>query len=280
MKYKSLIVLFSPVLMTACLTQSPQIQPTITPEWHRNGWELVWHDEFDGETINPENWLFNTGDSGWGNNEWQYYTDRPENARVEDGMLIIEARQENYLGSDYTSARMITQYLHSWTYGRVEARMKLPTGQGVWPAFWMLGDDIDQVSWPKCGEIDIMENIGDPNIIYNTLHGPGYSGGNGVGGSHVFSGVGLNEDYHIYALEWKPIEIRWYFDDNLTLILTPDNVPGEWVFDHPFFILLNLAIGGNWPGYPDESTVFPQRLYVDYVRVYRESNFSVEEDKE
>jgi len=256
-------------MISACANSEKKATPTLTPEWERQGWELVWQDEFEGEAINLKNWLFNTGASGWGNNEWQYYTDRLENARIEEGVLSIEARQEDYLGSKYTSARMITQYHQSWTYGRVEARMKLPTGQGVWPAFWMLGEDIDKVGWPQCGEIDIMENIGEPDTIYATLHGPGYSGGDGVGTPYSLPGTALHQDFHVYALEWEPGEIRWYLDDQLFQVLTDQDIPGDWVYDHPCFIILNLAIGGNWPGYPDETTVFPQRLSVDYVRVYQ-----------
>jgi beta-glucanase (GH16 family) len=269
------LVILPTLVLTAC-SMSDQ-EEFITPplEWERAGWELVWGDEFNGDTINSENWTFNTGGSGWGNKEWQYYTDRPENARVEDGRLVIEARQEIYLGSKYTSARIITQYLHEWAYGRVEARMKLPTGQGVWSAFWMLGNDIDKIGWPNCGEIDIIENIGEPNTIYGTLHGPGYSAGDGVGTSHIISETALNQGFHVYAIEWEPGEIRWYLDDHLFQKLTDGDVPGDWVYDHPFFIIFNLAIGGNWPGYPDGSTEFPQQLIVDYVRVYRDSYLAV-----
>jgi beta-glucanase (GH16 family) len=266
---KLLTLLLFEVLLTGCAGSNSAAHPTPQPEWGRAGWELIWQDEFEGEKVNLDNWLFNTGASGWGNNERQFYTDRPENARVEDGLLVIEARQEEYLGSKYTSARMITQYRHSWAYGRVEARMKLPTGQGIWSAFWMLGEDIDQVGWPACGEIDIMENIGEPDTVYGTLHGPGYSAGDGVGLSYRYKGSALHEDFHVYAVEWSEGEIRWYLDDELFLVLTERDVFGEWVYDHPFFIILNLAVGGTWPGYPDETMVFPQRLYVDYVRVYQ-----------
>ncbi len=267
---------FVGLFFTGCRQSKIEVSPTPTPGWQREDWELVWGDEFNGETISTENWLFNIGGTGWGNNELQYYTDRLENVRVEDGILIIEARQETYLGSKYTSARIITQYMQSWTYGRVEARMKLPMGRGVWSAFWMLGDDINKVGWPQCGEIDIMENIGEPDTIYGTLHGPGYSRGDGVGSFHKKTGTNLTEDFHVYAIEWKPNEIRWYLDDNIYQILTDADIPGKWVYDHPFFIILNLAIGGNWPGYPDETTIFPQRLYVDYVRVYKDPTLSVE----
>jgi beta-glucanase (GH16 family) len=196
---------------------------------------------------------------------------------LEDGILVIEAREEDHRGSNYTSARIKTQYLQSWTYGRIEARMKLPTGQGVWSAFWMLGDDIVSAGWPKSGEIDIMENIGEARTVYGTVHGPGYFGGDGVGSPFSVSGAPLHEDFHLYAIEWSPGEIRWYVDDALSNIVTDEQVPGPWVYDHPFFILLNLAIGGVWPGYPDETTQFPQQLLVDYVRVYRDPTLSIED---
>ncbi|ABY34306.1 MAG TPA: glycoside hydrolase family 16 protein [Chloroflexus aurantiacus] len=240
-------------------------EPTPTP----SPWTLVWSDEFESETLNPQNWLFDKGAGGWGNNELQYYSNRPENIRIEDGVLIIEARNEEYMAWEYTSARIKTHYLQSWTYGRIEARMKLPVGgKGIWPAFWMLGENIATARWPNCGEIDIMENIGNPTVVYGSVHGPGYSGGNAITKSFV-SAVDLSADFHIYAVEWEADEIRWYVDDQLYHTLRREQVPGEWVFDHPFFLILNLAVGGNWPGYPDETTVFPQQLLVDYVRVYQ-----------
>jgi beta-glucanase (GH16 family) len=235
-------------------------------------WLLVWSDDFDGEDINAENWTYDIGGSGWGNAELQYYTDRPENTRIEDGELVIEARreEERIQGREYTSARLKTQGLQTWTYGRIEARMQIPTGQGIWPAFWMLGDNITTVSWPGCGEIDIMENIGsEPGMVHGTVHGPGYSGANGVGNSYPHpEGEAFADDFHVYAIEWEPEEIRWYVDDAHYGTVTIDDVPGEWVYDHPFFLILNVAVGGHWPGYPDETTVFPQQLRVDYVRVY------------
>jgi beta-glucanase (GH16 family) len=241
-----------------------------SPEWEREGWTLIWHDEFDEELIDTSKWEIEIGGHGWGNNEWQFYTDRLENVRVEDGLLIIEAREERYIRRNYTSGRLKTQGLFTFTYGRVNARMKLPYGQGIWPAFWMLGESLKDVGWPRSGEIDIMEHIGrKPTHIYGTVHGPGYSAGGGVGHFTTFPEGSLSENFHVYAIEWEPDEIRWYVDDNQFFKLTPEQVPGEWVYDHPFFILINLAVGGNWPGYPNESTVFPQFLYVDYVRVYQ-----------
>jgi beta-glucanase (GH16 family) len=257
---------------TPAPTSSPSPVPSPTAEWDRPGWEILWQDEFEGEELNLKNWTFDLGGNGWGNQELQAYTNRPENVRVENGMLVIEAREEPEFigGRNYSSARIKTQGMHAWRYGRIEARLKLPYGQGIWPAFWMLGEDLDRKGWPAAGEIDIMEFIGrEPDHIYATVHAPGYSGGNGRGSSMIVSTDTLKNDFHIYAIEWEKDEIRWYFDDQEYFRLTPADVPGEWIFDHPFFIILNLAVGGTWPGYPDETTEFPQFLYVDYVRVYQ-----------
>lgn len=261
----------SPTL-SPTLVPEPTSEPTPepTPEWEREGWTLIWGDEFDGEVLDPSRWEAEIGGHGWGNNEWQFYTARPENLRLEDDHLVIEARDEFFVRRNYTSGRIKTQNLFSFTYGRVEARMKLPFGQGIWPAFWMLGEDIARNPWPASGEIDIMEHIGrQPRHIYGTVHGPGYAGAGGIGHFTTFPDGTLSEAFHTYAIEWEPGEIRWYVDDEQFFKLTPQQVPGEWVFDKPYFILINLAVGGNWPGYPDDSTVFPQFLLVDYVRVYQ-----------
>jgi beta-glucanase (GH16 family) len=254
------------------LTPEPTLEPTPepTPEWEREGWTLVWQDEFEAEELDASRWEAEIGGHGWGNNEYQFYTSRPENLRLEAGHLVIEARDEFFIRRNYTSGRIKTQGLFSFTYGRVEARMKLPFGQGIWPAFWMLGEDIGTNPWPASGEIDIMEHIGrQPRHIYGTVHGPGYSGSGGVGHFTTFPDQTLSEEFHVYAIEWEPEEIRWYVDDEQFFKLTPAQVPGQWVFDKPFFMLINLAVGGHWPGYPDDSTVFPQFLTVDYVRVYQ-----------
>ena len=253
-------------------TPVPSPIPSPTPEWERSGWNIVWHDEFEGTTLNLNDWTFDIGGGGWGNQEWEAYTSRPENVRVDDGMLVIEARKEEELirGREYSSARIKTQGRQEWMYGRIEARMKLPYGQGIWPAFWMLGDNIYRKGWPAAGEIDILEFIGrEPDHIYATVHAPGYSGGDGVGSSLVVPADTLKNDFHVYAIEWQENEIRWYFDDQEYFRLTPDDVPDAWIFDHPFFIIMNVAVGGRWPGYPDDTTIFPQFLYVDYVRVYQ-----------
>ncbi|NOS72528.1 MAG: glycoside hydrolase family 16 protein [Verrucomicrobia bacterium] len=245
------------------------------------GWTLVWADEFtqaDGSSPNSTKWAYDIGTSsgGWGNNELEYYTSRTNNVRIENGQLVIEARQENYLGSSYTSARLKTQGKVSWAYGRIEARIKVPRGQGIWPAFWMLGTNITSVGWPTCGEIDVMENIGkEPALVHGTVHGPGYSGGSGIGASYSLPGTGaFADDFHIFAVEWTTNRIKWFVDGLQYFSVNPASLPGgaSWVYTQPQFVLLNLAVGGNWPGFPDGTTTFPQRMLVDYVRVYAPTN--------
>ena len=240
------------------------------------GWQLVWSDEFsqgDGTAPDPARWGFDTGGGGWGNGELENYTSRTNNARIEGGQLVIEAQAENYGGNSYTSARMLTKGKGSWTYGRLEARIRLPRGQGIWPAFWMLGANIDLAGWPTCGEIDIMENIGsEPALVHGTIHGPGYSGGSGIGGSGALSNsAAFAADFHLYAVEWAANQIRWFVDGQPYFTVTPASLPNgaPWVFNQPQFLLLNLAVGGQWPGNPDGTTIFPQRMTVDYVRVYQ-----------
>jgi beta-glucanase (GH16 family) len=243
-------------------------------------WRLIWADEFDlpdGSAPDPAKWTYDLGGHGWGNNELQSHTARRENSRIEGGLLVIEARAERYVGvdgrvRDYTSARIKTQGRATWTYGRVEARMQLTAGRGIWPAFWMLGANYASVGWPTCGEIDIMENVGhEPETVYGTVHGPGYSGGDNVGGDFTLPDGGRFADhFHLFAVEWEPDSIRWLVDNRVYFQISRADLPAGalWVFDHPFFLIMNVAVGGNWPGAPDVSTVFPQRLLVDYVRVY------------
>lgn len=252
-------------LSTNCDTDETQ---TVT-----NFTDLTWQDEFDVDGApNSANWDYNIGGNGWGNNELQYYTDRFENVKVEDGMLHITAIQEDYEGSGYTSARLVTKGLFEQKYGRFEARMKLPFGKGMWPAFWLLGSDIDTNQWPNCGEIDIMENGGSqPTIVSSAVHGPGYSAGNAIVKEYEFENTRVDTEFHIYGIEWGSDYINYYVDDVLYNQITPDDVTGDWVFNKgPFFIIINLAVGGNFDGYPNEDTVFPQSLMVDYVRVYQE----------
>lgn len=253
----------------------------VGPAWAQTR-VLVWSDEFDGpgrSSPDSTKWSFDTGGGGWGNNEIQSYTSRLQNAFIDgDGRLVIRALRENYTGSDgvtrnYTSARLITKGKFSQKFGRFEARIKLPFGQGIWPAFWMLGDNIDAAGWPNCGEIDIMENIGrEPSANHGSLHGPGYSGGSPLSGIYTLpGGRRFADDFHVFTIDWEPVAIRFYVDGNLYETRTPSDVPAgrRWVFDHPFFILLNVAVGGNWPGSPDSTTVWPQTMLVDYVKVYR-----------
>jgi beta-glucanase (GH16 family) len=191
---------------------------------------------------------------------------------------VIKVLEEKYTGADgktgnYTSARLKTLGKFSQAYGRFEARIKIPQGQGIWPAFWMLGANIEKVPWPDCGEIDIMENIGkEPYLVHGTIHGPGYSGDKAIGQSHALPGEQkFFDDFHVYAVEWGPEEIRFYVDDTLYETRTPADLPkgAKWAYDHPFFLLLNVAVGGSWPGNPDATSVYPQTMLVDYVRAYR-----------
>lgn len=210
-----------------------------------------------------------TGSDGWGNNELQYYTKRADNVVVEDGMLKITAIKEAYEGSDYTSARILTKGKFAQQYGRFEARIKVPSGKGFWPAFWMLGANHETVGWPQCGEIDIMENRGsEPTIIGGSLHGPGYSGGNPVTKEYQLMSDRFDTGFHVFGVEWTEDYVNYYVDDVLYNQITRDDVSGEWVFDQPFFIVLNLAVGGNYDGAPSDDTEFPQQMLVDYVRVY------------
>jgi beta-glucanase (GH16 family) len=244
-------------------------------------WSLVWSEEFNGPNGSPvdsSKWSFDIGGNGWGNNELETYTSRPANAALEGGTLVVTTLKETFTGPDgitrdYTSARLLTKTKFTQKYGRFEARLKLPYGQGLWPAFWLLGDNIDTAHWPTCGEIDVMENIGkEPSIVHGTFHGPGYSGGGGITATYALpNGQKFSDAFHTFAVEWEPNVMRFYVDGLLYKTRTPADLPAgtAWVFDHPFFIILNVAVGGGFPGNPDTSTVFPQRMLVDYVRVYQ-----------
>lgn len=262
---------------TGIPTSTPIATPIPVPATAQEGWELVWSDEFDGDAIDPANWTYDIGGWGWGNGEAQYYTDRPQNARVENGLLVIEARQEKYEDSYYTSARLITQGLRSFQYGRIEARMKVPEGAGLWPAFWMLGNDFQRnpddpfdSNWPQVGEVDIMEYVGrEPDLIMGTVHGPGYSGAGGLGRWNRQE-YDIAGEFHTYAIEWDETGITWFYDGEPYYTLTPQDLNDrEWVFNKEFFLLLNLAVGGQFAGTIGLDTKFPANLYVDYVRVYQ-----------
>jgi beta-glucanase (GH16 family) len=232
---------------------------------------LVWEDEFDGpagQRPSAANWRFDVG-TGWGNAQLEYDTDRAENAQLDGaGNLRIIARAEPWLGSNYTSARITTAGIREFRYGRFEARLRVPTGQGLWPAFWLLGADFATVGWPQTGEIDIMEHRGqEPTVNHGSLHGPGYSGGGALTRRYTLPTGRFDTAFHTYRVDWSSERIRWYVDGQLYHEVNKGDQPGAWVFDHPFYIILNVAVGGGFVGAPDGSTVFPQELLVDWVRV-------------
>jgi beta-glucanase (GH16 family) len=273
------------IMLSACGTVAPSPSGAVLPagDGPPPAWTLAWSDEFDGAAgapVDGTKWVADTGGQGWGNKERQYYTLGAENASLDGaGRLVITARAEPssphqcwYGTCRYTSARLKTKGLLEPTYGRFEARLRIPRGQGLWPAFWMLGANIATVDWPTSGEIDVMENIGrEPAIVHGTVHGPGYSQANGISSSYTLASGAFADDFHVFAVEWVPGQIRWLVDEHEYRRITPADLPAgtTWVFDHPFFLLLNVAVGGAWPGDPDASTTFPQQMVVDYVRVYR-----------
>ena len=235
--------------------------------------KLVMQDEFDTDgALNSTIWDYEigTGENGWGNNELQYYTNRSENVTVQNGLLIITAKKESFEGASYTSARIVTK--GEQAYGRYEARIRLPYGQGIWPAFWLLGSNCGPaVVWPQCGEIDIMEYRGqEPTTIHGSVHGNGFSGGNAITKSYSLVNDRFDTGFHVFGIEWGTDYINFYVDDVLYHQITPADVPGEWVFNHPFKIIINLAVGGSFVGNPNSETVFPQTMLIDYVRVYKQ----------
>ena len=242
-----------------------------TPETYE-GMSLVWSDEFDGSTVNASNWTFEigTGTWGWGNNELQYYQE--DNTSIIDGNLVIEARRQTLESSNYTSSRLITRDKKSFRYGRVDIRAVMPEGQGIWPALWMLGSNHQQVGWPTCGEIDIMEMIGGGDGRDNVLRGTAHwnQGGTVSYGQAYTNESNLSEEYHVYSIMWDEQNIRWYFDDiNFN---TMDITPAELsAFHNNFYFIMNVAVGGEWPGNPDNTTFFPQWMIVDYIRVFQEN---------
>lgn len=263
----TVVLIFS---LTSCKKNAVQTLP-------QRSWELAWEDDFTGTSGSaPDNskWSFDigTGVNGWGNSELQYYTNRSSNASLDgNGNLVITARTENFGGSGFTSARVNTKNKFEQAYGRFEARIKTPYGPGIWPAFWLLGSDVDTNEWPLCGEIDIMEQRGqEPYINHGSVHGPGYSGGNSITKAYALMDGRFDTDFHIYAIEWGPDYIDYFVDNFLYQRITPDNVTGEWVYNHSFFIILNVAVGGSYVGFPTTGTPFPQSMYVDYVKVYNQ----------
>jgi beta-glucanase (GH16 family) len=270
--------------LAAALVAVPLVQRSSTPKAEAAAWTMTWNDEFDGaagSAPNGSKWGRDIGGGGWGNAELEYYTNSTRNAALSgDGKLIMTARNDDaggyscwYGACRYTSSRLLTAGKFTQKYGRFEANIKIPRGGGIWPAFWMLGDNLGSVGWPQSGELDIMENIGrEPNIVHGSLHGPGYSGGNSVTGQRV-NGAPFADAFHQYAVEWSPTSITWLVDNVPYLTKGPADTRGNpWVFDHPFFMILNMAVGGSWPGNPDGSLTFPQTMSVDYVRVYSGSS--------
>ena len=285
--------LASMISFTSCDTDETQTVATFS--------NLTMADEFDVEGApNSDIWSFETGTGidGWGNNELQYYTDRPENVTVQNGLLVITALKEEYTGASYTSAKLLTTGKFKQAYGRFEARIKVPGGSGLWPAFWLLGENMDVDGWPQCGEIDIMEyRRQEPTKVSGSIHGPGYSGETDPQGqvtkSYDLGNNRYDAGFHVFGIEWGPEYINYYIDDVLYNQITPSDievtpadvvytlndaveaveatdVTGDWVFNKPFYIIINLAVGGNFPGNPDDGETFPQNMLVDYVRVYNQ----------
>lgn len=235
------------------------------------GMTLAWSDEFDGATLNQANWTHETGNgqNGWGNNELQFY--RPQNTSIQDGHLVITAKKEAFGGREYTSSRIITKGKQQFRYGRVDIRASLPKGQGIWPALWMLGSNFDAVSWPACGEIDIMEMIGG-NGREKTVHGTVHWEHDGkhaqFGGEYSLSSGTLSDKFHVYSIVWDANSIRWFIDNKQYHVI--DTTPAQLdEFRRSFFFIFNIAVGGNWPGSPDATSTFPQHMIVDYVRVFQ-----------
>ncbi len=265
-KMQFLIVLVA--FLAGCKVEPKQNLP-------KRNYTLVWSDEFDG-AINslPDatKWTYDigTGSNGWGNNELQTYTKAPENVSQDgNGNLVIKVIKNPAGG--YTSARLKTEGIFTQKFGKIEARIKTPSGQGIWPAFWMLGENISAVGWPKCGEIDIMEQKGqEPFITYGSLHGPDYYGGNAITNSYRLLNGRFDTEFYTYSVEWGENYIDFFLNDNLYKRVTPSDATGEWVYTQPFFLLLNVAVGGGFAGNPTANTRFPVSMSIDYVRVYKE----------
>lgn len=237
----------------------------------RKGYSLVWADEFEGTSLNLNDWSYEIGNSGWGNNELQYYQSGNKNVTVSNGKLTITAKKESINGANYTSARIKTQGKKSFTFGRIDIRAKLMTGQGYWPALWMLGESISSVGWPACGEIDIMELVGHkPSTVVGTAHW-GLPGKNStyISRNYTLSGTDFSKEFHVFSIVWVKDQIQWFVDDQLFSTITKNDVNVNYPFNDPHFFIFNIAIGGNWPGSPDANTVFPKSMVVDFVRVFQ-----------
>jgi len=260
-----ILFVFLPLQLFASCNAASKDKTLSTVGTDTSGYQLIWSDEFNGSSVDTANWNFEIGGHGWGNHEQEYY--QAANATVSDDNLVITGKKEDVSSSHYTSSRMTTKGKHEFLYGKIEARIKIPVGQGLWPAFWMLGANIDQVDWPACGEIDIMEHINTDSLLYGTLHWDN----NG----HVQKGDTLAftpSDYHVYAVEWDSASIRWYLDGKkYNEVEISNNVNSTDEFHKPFYILLNLAIGGDWPGQTLDNSKIPAKMYIDYVRVYKKT---------
>jgi beta-glucanase (GH16 family) len=243
----------------------------------QGAWQLVWADEFEGAAGTPVDttkWTAEIGGWGWGNGEYQYYTDRVQNASLDgQGNLAIVALRENYLGNEFTSARLVTRGKFEPTYGRMEARLKVPAGRALWPAFWSMGVDPRTLGWPFCGELDVVEYIGSlPRTARGSAHGPAYAGGNSLTEFfHLAADQAFADDFHVFAVEWDAFALRWYVDGNLYSNKTPRDTPphAQWAFNHAFYLILNLAVGGRMSGDPSPADPFPQVLLADFVRFYQ-----------
>jgi beta-glucanase (GH16 family) len=259
------------VLATACA--SAVVSSCSSTPTDNTKWTLVWADEFDGAAgtkANAANWRADVG-TDWGNAQLEYDTDRTENAALDGtGHLVITARREAFSGSAYTSARLTTEGKQVFQYGKIEARMKLPSGRGLWPAFWLLGANRPTVGWPQSGEIDIMEYRGqEPTTVLGSMHGPGYSGGGALTKRYTPAATRFDNSFHVFTVEWSAEQVDYLVDGTRYYTIRKADVPGAWVFDHPFYIILNVAVGGNFIGSPDQFTPFPQSMTVDWVRVYQ-----------
>ena len=278
------IILFSSCSSEKTVTpDAPTTEPETEEPEEEPTWQLVWEDEFDGEVLDMEKWSYELGDGceisvnlcGWGNNELQYYTEREENISVEDGFLTITAHEEDFEGSEYTSARIRTFNKGDWQFGRIEIRAKLPQGQGIWPAIWMLPTDENFGGWPQSGEIDIMELVGhEPETVHGTIHFGEVWPNNKYSGKDYSLDSGIFADnYHVFSIEWEEDRIQFFVDGNRFFTVTPSTVSEQttkpYPFNERFHMILNIAVGGNWPGNPDSTTEFPQTMSVDYVRVYQ-----------
>lgn len=280
MKAVIILMTFGIISILSCNKHSAQrttpAPPTIVDKGYNSpanydGYRLVWSDEFSGKEIDQNSWVFETGrgGNGWGNNELQYYT--RENAETSQGYLVITARKEQLNGAAYTSSRMITKGKKDFRFGRIDIRARIPQGQGIWPALWMLGANVDTIGWPLSGEIDIMEVVGhEANKVYGTMHWGSDSGHHRSKGLwNILSSGKYSDEFHVYSLLWKENEIRVMVDDREYFKLTKNDVdPDPYPFNKPHYLLFNVAVGGNWPGSPDATTVFPQQMIVDYVRVF------------